>query len=164
MRTPKTDSAGFGFESRGAHEDVFTFEGVVTSRLAMTTVTGGCSGRLSAEVGGCRRGRSHRWRSAQKSAESISAARGQMPRQGPKPSCGAGGVSWVRVQRPGVAGSARGGSRRMPVPADYEQRRDRSASSVIEFSPMRRHQPRAMSLEAGSLTVELDRSAAERRP
>ena len=36
--------------------------------------------------------------------------------------------------------------------------------SVIEVSPMRRHQPREMSLEAGSLTVALERSAAERRP
>ncbi len=37
------------------------------------------------------------------------------------------------------------------------------ANSVIGVSPVRRHQPRLMSLLAGSLAVEKVRSAAERR-
>src|ERR1022692_2083680 len=38
-----------------------------------------------------------------------------------------------------------------------------AANSVIGVSPMRRHQPRLMSLAAGSLAVEKVRSAAEGR-
>src|SRR6266545_395989 len=38
-----------------------------------------------------------------------------------------------------------------------------AANSAIGVSPMSRHQPRLMSLLAGSLTVEKVRSAAERR-
>jgi hypothetical protein len=176
---------GHRFETCCAHQEVFTFHLALSSRLSLTFVSAGAGigvlpvdDVLLAVPGGsgvpggfaCLDERARDWRGgACAGGESggwpRAAWRGWLWGRGGEAGEGCAAPAAGAEREPGggalgVAGLAGGPGGHDPLVADGEQARGEQGD---RGRPMRRHQPRLMSLLAGSLAVEKVRSAAVRR-